>query len=130
MSDMAMEALRLCDADQLEEGGHGHRFKVMLESGESSAFVVRVNNEVRAYLNRCSHVPVELDWNYGQFLDDSGLYIVCATHGASYDGETGLCAGGPCDGKPLIKLTVFEKEGGVWWQPDAEASAHPDGLED
>lgn len=130
MSAVVFEPIRLCDASTLEEGGHGFRFKVMISDGESSAFVLRINSEIRAYLNRCSHVPVELDWNYGQFLDDSGLYIVCATHGASYDGETGACAGGPCDGKPLVKLNVVESNGGVWWHPDQHATPHPDGIED
>jgi nitrite reductase/ring-hydroxylating ferredoxin subunit len=125
-----LEWISICPSDSLQEGGAGVRFKVMLADGESSAFVIRVNNSVRGYVNRCSHVPVELDWNYGQFLDDSGLYIVCATHGASYDGETGACMGGPCDGKPLKNLNITEKDGVVLWQPDNAVQAHPEGIEE
>lgn len=125
-----MERIAICPSEALAEGGQGVRFRVLLGDGESSAFVIRVNNAVRGYVNRCSHVPVELDWNYGQFLDDSGLYIVCATHGASYDGETGACMGGPCNGSPLKALDVQETNGQVYWQPDASVQPHPDGIEE
>lgn len=125
-----MDSISICSSDALQEGGHGVRFRVMLADGESSAFVVRVDNIVRGYVNRCSHIPVEMDWNHGQFLDDSGLYIVCATHGASYDGATGACMGGPCDGKPLINLSITEKDGLVLWQPDGSVQPHPDGIDD
>lgn len=123
-------ALPVCNSDALQEGGQGVRFRVMLSDGESSAFVIRVNNAVRGYVNRCSHVPVELDWNYGQFLDDSGLHIVCATHGATYDGETGACLGGPCNGSALKALQITEQNGQVVWQPDDFVKPHPDGIED
>jgi nitrite reductase/ring-hydroxylating ferredoxin subunit len=125
-----MSAIAVCTSDQLQEGGAGVRFKVMLSEGASSAFVVRVNNDVRGYLNRCSHVPVELDWNYGEFLDDSGLVIVCATHGAMYDGETGACMGGPCNGKHLQALDVYEENNQVMWRPSDKVQPHPDGIED
>jgi nitrite reductase/ring-hydroxylating ferredoxin subunit len=125
-----LNKIEICSSDALAEGGAGYRFKVMLSDGESSAFVLRVNSAVRGYVNRCSHVPVELDWNYGQFLDDSGLYIVCATHGASYDGESGACMGGPCDGKPLKALNVSESDGKIFWQPEASVLPHPEGIEE
>lgn len=124
------EPIAVCASDALAEGGQGVRFRVLLGQEESSAFVIRVNNGVRGYVNRCSHVPVELDWNYAQFLDDSGLHIVCATHGATYDGETGACLGGPCSGSALRALQVSEANGQVLWQPDAGVKPHPDGIED
>ena len=109
----------VCPSDQLIEGGLGVRFEVShLVDGLLPAFVVRVEGLARGYLNRCSHVPVELDWPNNQFLDDSGLYIVCATHGAMYLAQDGQCAGGPCNGRGLIRLEVTEQDGVIWCRSD------------
>lgn len=106
---------RVADADALEEGGDGVRFKVPREGDEDApAFVVRYDGLPRAFLNRCAHVPVELDWQEGRFFDDSGLYLVCATHGAMYSPEDGRCAGGPCRGRGLEPLRTAQADGGVW----------------
>jgi nitrite reductase/ring-hydroxylating ferredoxin subunit len=76
------------------------------------AFVLRVEGEPRAWLNRCAHVPVELDWTPGRFLDDTGTVIVCATHGAVYDAADGSCLGGPCHGRGLQPVPC--REAGGW----------------
>ncbi|HEX4879350.1 MAG TPA: Rieske 2Fe-2S domain-containing protein [Limnobacter sp.] len=125
-----MSELQVCMSQDVQEGGTGYRFKVLYNGEETSAFVVRVDNEVRSFLNRCSHVPVEMDWNYGEFLDDSGRIVVCATHGASYDATDGSCLGGPCDGNPLVRLQVQEREGKIYWAPAAPVSVPPEGIED
>jgi nitrite reductase/ring-hydroxylating ferredoxin subunit len=62
-------------------------------------------------------VPVELDWVPGKFFDDGGLYLICATHGAMYEPDSGQCVGGPCRGARLEPLAVREHEGGVWVAP-------------
>ena len=74
----------------------------------------RFDGVVRAYLNRCAHVPVELDWSEGEFFDLSALYLVCATHGATYLPESGRCIAGPCTGRSLTPLRVAEAEGKVF----------------
>jgi nitrite reductase/ring-hydroxylating ferredoxin subunit len=127
---MNMQQLQVCKSSDLEEGGTGYRFKVLYNGEETTAFVVRVDAAVRCFLNRCSHVPVELDWNYGEFLDDSGRIVVCATHGASYDATDGSCLGGPCDGNPLVKLNIEEKDGAVYWTPSDIITVPADGIED
>ncbi|XZG71134.1 Rieske (2Fe-2S) protein [Chitinibacteraceae bacterium HSL-7] len=104
----------ICASDRLEEGGLGMRFAVQLASGPAPAFVIRHHGEVHAYLNRCAHIPVELDYNPGDFFDLSRQYIVCATHGAYYSPVTGRCLGGPCPGRALPKLAVSERDGQVW----------------
>jgi nitrite reductase/ring-hydroxylating ferredoxin subunit len=47
--------------------------------------------QVCACLNRCAHIPLELDWNEGEFFDQSGLYLICSTYGATYQPDTGYC---------------------------------------
>ena len=115
---MTAELIPICDASALEERGKGVRFPVTAGSEDASGFVVRFNGVVRGYLNRCAHVPMELDWNEGDFFESSGLYLICATHGAVYAPETGRCEGGPCRGRSLRRIEITEKDNQVFWQPD------------
>lgn len=105
--------LAVCRSAALHERGLGVRFEVPGSPAEPG-FAVRFEGRPRAYLNRCGHVPVELDWQEGRFFDDSGLYLVCATHGALYRPADGSCAGGPCRGRGLVPLQACEHEGMVW----------------
>ena len=111
---MAENVRLICESSHLIESGKGIRFTVRHEGEETSAFVVRVNGQAYAYLNRCAHVPVELDWMEGEFFDDSGVYLICSTHGALYIPENGYCIGGPCSGKSLVKLPVEERAGKIF----------------
>jgi nitrite reductase/ring-hydroxylating ferredoxin subunit len=104
----------VCASEDLDEGGDGRRFELLRGERREAAFVVRVDGLPRAYLNRCAHVAVELDWIPGRFLDDSGLYVVCTVHGATYDATDGACTGGPCDGRGLQVLDCREADGTVW----------------
>jgi len=113
-----MTAISVCKSDELIEGGKGVRFPVTAGSDDAVGFVIRYDGAVHGYLNRCAHVPVELDWNPGEFLESSGLYIMCATHGAIYQPDTGYCTGGPCRGGRLRKINVSEEEGQIYWHPD------------
>jgi nitrite reductase/ring-hydroxylating ferredoxin subunit len=108
----------ICESLALEEGGKGVRFPVTAAGEDGSGFVVRYDGKVYAYLNRCAHVPIELDWNEGEFFESSGLYLMCSTHGALYVPETGRCAGGPCRGGRLRPIAAFEEDGKVFWLPD------------
>ncbi|MEW5890002.1 MAG: Rieske (2Fe-2S) protein [Pseudomonadota bacterium] len=117
---MAAHPRLICASADLAEGGPGVRFDIE-HSGEAvPAFAVRFRGRVHAYVNRCQHVGIELDWLPGQFFDDSRLYLICATHGATYRPDTGECAGGPCRGGKLTRLPVSEREGAVFleWKAD------------
>jgi nitrite reductase/ring-hydroxylating ferredoxin subunit len=111
--------VRICAGAALEDGGLGVRFSVEVRGRAVGGFVVRYAGVVYGYLNQCAHVPMEMDWQEGQFFESSGLYLMCATLGAIYEPDTGRCVGGPCRGAHLSKLEVAERDGEVWWQPDA-----------
>jgi nitrite reductase/ring-hydroxylating ferredoxin subunit len=111
-------AIPICASDVLAEGGKGIRFPLTAGGEDGTGFVVRYDGAVYAYLNRCAHVPIELDWNEGEFFESSGLYLMCSTHGAIYTPENGRCAGGPCRGGRLRPIKVFEKDNQVFWEPD------------
>jgi len=111
---MAGTSRLICAGAQLAEGGIGVRFERELGGKSEPAFVIRYDGEARAFLNRCAHVPVELDWQPGVFFDADGLYLICATHGALYDPATGACVGGPCRGQGLTALAVSEIDGNIF----------------
>lgn len=111
---MAAAIRLICRSSELEEGGRGLRFEIDHGSERLPAFLVRYAGVVYAYLNRCAHIGVELDWLPGEFFDDSRLYLVCATHGATYQPDTGRCVLGPCKGGHLKSIEVEERDGGVY----------------
>jgi nitrite reductase/ring-hydroxylating ferredoxin subunit len=119
---MSGTAIPICASAALEEGGRGVRFPLTAGGEDRTGFVIRYDGRIYGYLNRCAHVPIELDWNEGEFFESSGLYLMCSTHGALYTPETGHCAGGPCRGGRLRPITVFEQDGQVFWEPDEYAS--------
>jgi nitrite reductase/ring-hydroxylating ferredoxin subunit len=115
LADLVDGWQNIAPAEELIEGADGIRFDLFrAELDPLSAFCVRYEGQVRAYLNRCAHVPVELDWQPGKFFDDTGIYLVCATHGAMYEADTGACIAGPCRGQALRALMAKEEVGKIW----------------
>ncbi len=110
---MAGRTRVICASEALVEGGDGVRFEVERGGERMSAFAIRYEGVAHAYLNRCAHVGVELDWQPGKFFDSEGLVLICSSHGAYYGASTGTCLGGPCNGGGLEKLTVEERDGAV-----------------
>ncbi len=104
----------LCSSVRLTEGGRAVPFDVIYAGQTCRAFAVRFGGRAHAYLNRCTHVAMELDWQPNQVFDDSGQWLLCATHGAAYAPDTGACAGGPCKGG-LVKIECSEADGQVAW---------------
>ena len=116
---MADGALFLCRGDALAERGRALLFDVVWHGEPLRAFALRVDGRVVAYVNRCAHVPSELDWIPGEFLDAERRFIVCAVHGASYEPADGRCVGGPCGRGRLAAIAVDERADGVYWYPSA-----------
>ena len=112
-----MDELRiaLCETNDLVNGGQAVPFDVNYAGQTCRAFAVRSKGQPHAYLNRCSHVAMELDWQPNQVFDESGQWLLCASHGAAYRPDTGECVGGPCRGG-LIKIGLVESGGIVYWQ--------------
>jgi nitrite reductase/ring-hydroxylating ferredoxin subunit len=104
----------ICVSQRLQDGGRGVRFQIEHNGHIASAFAVRHGGRVFAYLNRCAHKLVELDWQEGEFFDAEQRYLACATHGALYDPATGVCVGGPCRGATLTVVPVHEADGLAW----------------
>ena len=108
------EARKVCTSDALVEKQHGIRFELPELGPRTTGFAVRYNGNVYAFVNQCAHVPVELDWNEGDFFDLTKNYLICATHGAHYQPDTGYCVMGPCKGRSLKAIHVTERDGGIY----------------
>lgn len=120
----ALNDRRICASKTLADGAPGVRFHVRIEQQVLPAFAVRHHGRVCAYLNRCAHLGVELDWTPGHFFDLERRLLVCALHGAQYDPHSGVCAGGPCKGQALTSLPVLEQQGEVLLAPSAHIQLH------
>jgi nitrite reductase/ring-hydroxylating ferredoxin subunit len=110
----AFQRIALCNSGDLVDGGLAVPFDVVYQGQSCWAFAIRFEGQVQAYLNRCAHVAMEMDYQPNRFLDDSGRWIICATHGALYEPATGRCMAGPCR-HALVKIDLSEDGGVVHW---------------
>ena len=124
---MARAARVICASAALAEGGRGVRFDWPAAGGEGKGFAVRHDDAVRAFINRCPHLGVELDWQPGEFFEETGLYLVCSTHGATFEPSTGLCVAGPCRGARLEAIAVEEYQGRILIHDDCPEPVPGDG---
>jgi nitrite reductase/ring-hydroxylating ferredoxin subunit len=83
------------------------------DGGRKEGFVIRHHGRVYAYRNECRHIPMTMDWVENRFLSRDGCYVQCATHGARYQIDTGLCVDGPPLGERLRALPVEEVGGEI-----------------
>jgi len=121
----APHAVPLCASADLEESGRGFVFDVLLWGQPARAFALRFEGRVVSYLNRCAHVPAEMDWQPGEFLDAERRFILCSIHGAAYEPTNGRCVGGPCGRDRLMAIDVVERAGQVYWYPSADIRPVP-----
>jgi nitrite reductase/ring-hydroxylating ferredoxin subunit len=82
-------------------------------------FAVRRGEQVHVYVNSCPHIGTPLDWAPDRFLTGNGARILCATHGAEFRIEDGLCTSGPCLGERLESVLTEIEDGCVMVPEDA-----------
>ncbi len=110
----------VCASGELTERGKAWVWDVLQYGRKVRAFVLRIDGQPQAYLNRCVHVPTEMDWQAGEFLDGDKRFIICSIHGATYDPQNGHCVGGPCGRGQLTPVAVKEVSGQVYWYPSSQ----------
>ena len=105
---MAATERVICRLGDLAEGGLAAKFTIL--RGEPailiSCFAIAFDGAVHAYVNSCPHRGTELDWQPGEVFEETGLYLMCATHGALFEPDSGLCVAGPCHGARLQSLAI------------------------
>ena len=115
----------IANVQELQECAKGLRFDIIKNDEKIPAFAVRYDGQIFAYLNRCGHIAVQLDYNEGEFFSDDNT-LICSTHGAEYAPETGQCLGGPCFGVGLQALDVCEVDGILYLKDDSYEVAKQD----
>lgn len=113
------ESIPLCASVDLQNSSLAVPFDVVYAGQTCTAFAVRYQGTVYAYLNRCTHVAMEMDYQPNHFFDLTGHFLLCATHGATYNPTNGQCQGGPCRGG-LVKIPVSEHDGVVHWHTNSQ----------
>ena len=95
----------VCRLADLEE--HGARaFPVGEGDWPIRGFVVRAGDGVRGYINRCPHAGHPLNLLPHRFLTPDRALILCSSHGALFEKESGRCLAGPCPGQALAPIPL------------------------
>ena len=107
----------LCRLDDIPDGGT--RGFGPPPGGFTGLFAVRRGGRVFVYVNRCPHIGTPLDCVPHRFLSADRERIVCATHGAEFGIEDGVCQRGPCLGDRLEPVMMQIKDGIILVPDDA-----------
>lgn len=78
-----------------------------------SVFVVRQGDQVHGYINRCPHAGHQLNWIGERFLNRERDHILCASHGAMFEIDSGVCIAGPCPGERLLPVALEIEAGEI-----------------
>ncbi|HUO05560.1 MAG TPA: Rieske 2Fe-2S domain-containing protein [Candidatus Binataceae bacterium] len=96
--------------------GESLKFMLPIRGTDEECFLINFNGEYHAYLNRCRHVPMAMDWVENQFFAGEGRYLMCQTHNACYEPATGECVAGPAAacGKFLYRVPIEIVKGTIY----------------
>ena len=99
----------LCSTLDIADPG-SKAFQLMNNGEILDIFVVKKDGQFHAFINRCPHTGVNMEWLEDQFLDRDQNYVQCTTHDALFEIETGHCIHGPCAGDNLtpVKIEITE----------------------
>jgi len=109
--------------------GESLKFLMPIRGADEECFVINFAGELHAYVNRCRHVPMPMDWVDNQFFAEEGRYLMCQTHNAYYEPASGECIAGPPSacGKFLYRVPIEISDGVIYARPPQEEFAD-DGI--
>ena len=118
-----MNSATLCSLESIPDGS-ARGFEL---DADTPVLVVRQGDRAWAYINRCPHVGVQLNWTPDQFMSMDNAFLQCSMHGAQFRIEDGFCIYGPCIGRSLqaLPLTIDNGQISVSWQPWESTEAAP-----
>ena len=99
------QQIYVCSIDEIQAAGC-LVFEIPQLSESGQVFLVLNNDRIYAFVNRCPHTGITLNWQPNQFFDITNQLIQCATHCALFRIEDGLCVRGPCVGDKLQQLNI------------------------
>jgi nitrite reductase/ring-hydroxylating ferredoxin subunit len=110
----------LCRLDELAATGC-REFRLGTGDWPLRGFVVRSSDGVHAYVNRCAHLKLPLNYLPDQFLSHDGSALLCYVHGAMFRKHDGYCIAGPCSGLSLARVPVSVVDDQVMLAADVDA---------
>jgi nitrite reductase/ring-hydroxylating ferredoxin subunit len=105
VEDSAPTSSWRCRADALRPGETAG-FQLEDNGKTVAGFIVNHRGRHYAYVNRCPHAGTPLDWWPNEFFTEDGRSLICATHGAVFEPDSGRCIEGPCPGARLEPLPL------------------------
>jgi nitrite reductase/ring-hydroxylating ferredoxin subunit len=102
----------LCVLDEILDGG-AKEFSYRSGTNVHDIFVQRQGAGVFAYVNICPHAGTPLNMDDDTFMEKTGRYLMCHTHGALFQLEDGLCVAGPCNGARLQAVDITVANGNI-----------------
>jgi len=102
--------------------GESLKFLMPIRGVDEECFLINFEGTFHAYVNRCRHVPMALDWVDNQFFAEEGRYLMCQTHNAYYEPASGECIAGPFEtcGKLLYRVPLEIIDRTIYATPPAE----------
>lgn len=110
MADCKIEVGRL---DELDDPGC-REFQIGEGDWPFRGFVVRKGEQAFAYQNVCVHVGHPLNWSPDRFLTKDKSALICASHGAMYEIDSGHCIAGPGKGRTLRAVDIEIRDGVIY----------------
>jgi nitrite reductase/ring-hydroxylating ferredoxin subunit len=112
---------KVARADSLKSG-ESMKFMLPIRGTDEECFLINFGGEFHAYVNRCRHVPMAMDWVDNQFFAEDGRYLMCQTHNAYYEPASGECIAGPptACGKYLYRVLTEIEDGVIYARPPHE----------
>jgi len=123
----APPALRLSDIDGGPARGSfvlhpeditGNQPRELIYTGGGSEtrviFMRLADNQIYAFENRCPHASTPLNASGASCTDSGGYYLMCHTHGALFEPQSGYCTRGPCKGQYLRRVDVDIRSDGIY----------------
>jgi nitrite reductase/ring-hydroxylating ferredoxin subunit len=125
MSNRLPKGTELTRLDQLPDGAsRGFVFGgAGADRRPQRILLVRVGDEVHAYVNCCPHAGRLLNLLPDRFLTRDGGLIQCCQHGALFEKVTGECIAGPCAGEYLTRVPTVVIDGVVRSATDFDLAA-------
>jgi len=100
---------QVANLHEIEEPG-AIEFRVGDGDWPFKGIVLRWEGAVYAYANACAHLGHPLNFSADRFFSPDQKFLLCGSHGAMFEPDTGLCIGGPCLGATLRALDCRVKD--------------------
>lgn len=102
----------LCSLSAIDDGS-AKEFIYRNGNNIYDIFIQRQGENAFAYTNVCPHAGTPLNMDEGRFMEKTGRYLMCHTHGALFQLEDGFCVAGPCNGASLKGVEILVVDGNI-----------------